>query len=242
MSPQAWLQYLQQMFGVSPAQAGGQNINAALNAGGTPPVNNSINANVVPPMSNGPPNGASLLDQSGVTRMGGPGGVLNTQPPTGASAPVGASLLDQSGIARNSGGVLQPGLNPNVPAPNAQPVRGPMASGGAGGQLSASNPRFVQIDRPNAPANGGPYGRAGAPQMTALNLAGMFNRGQPGPNPNVPAANAQAVSAVNGPLARPDLAQRVPLANAPMPPTMPASIANQRVANAVSSPNWWQNL
>jgi hypothetical protein len=42
--------------------------------------------------------------------------------------------------------------------------------------------------------------RGGGPQGTALNLAGLFGRG--GVNPNAPAANAQAVSALRGPLAK----------------------------------------
>jgi hypothetical protein len=58
------------------------------------------------------------------------------------------------------------------------------------------NDRFVPIDRPNAPAEGGGQARGGPPKMSALNLAGLFNRGQqPGVNPNAPAANAQPVSA-----------------------------------------------
>ena len=59
------------------------------------------------------------------------------------------------------------------------------------------NDRFVPIDRPNAPAEGGgQQGRGGSPQMSALNLAGLFNRGQqPAVNPNVPAAAAQPVAA-----------------------------------------------
>ena len=62
------------------------------------------------------------------------------------------------------------------------------------------NNRFVQVDRPNASAGGGAMGRGGPPQMTALNLAGLFGGGQqPGANPaNVPAANAQPVSAYTG--------------------------------------------
>jgi hypothetical protein len=120
-------------------------------------------------------------------------------------------------------------------------VPGPLATGGATGVGATSNPRFVPIDRPNMDPLGG-RGAGGAPQMTALNLAGLFNRGQPAVNPNVPAANAQPVSAVRGPLARPDLAQRVPLSNTPMPPVMPAGVQNQRVVNAIRTPNWWDNL
>ena len=102
---------------------------------------------------------------------------------------------------------------------------GPLATGGAGGVGATSNPRFVGLDyRPNAPAEGGPYGRSSL-QSTALNLAGLFNRG-PAVNPNVPAANAQPVM---GPLAaRPDLAQRVPLDQTPMPPKMPPDVFRRR--------------
>ena len=227
----SWLQYLSQMFGISPAQAAELSQNgfpasaiSALNSGGTAPVNNSINANVVPPASPGPPVGAGLLDQSGVQR--GPMGVLRTQP--GASAPVGAGLPDQSGVARSPAGVLTPGAPAAQPVAAPAPVPGPLAAGGAAGSAATSNPRFVGIDRPNAD----PTARRGSPQGTALNLAGLFGGG--GQNPNVPAANAQPVSAqrpVPG-----------PLANAPLPPVMPGDIRNQRVKNAIANPNWWQNL
>ena len=78
-------------------------------------------------------------------------------------------------------------------------VPGPLAAGGASGSASTSNPRFVGISAPNAsPQNS----MRGGPQSTALNLAGLFGRGQPAVNPNAPAANAQPVSAVRGPLAQ----------------------------------------
>ena len=279
-----WLQYLAQMYGISPQQAmammqsGGSSLpmaasmqqdqqqqqvppddhgdrppdttspRAMYNLGNPPaPVNPPGPGNVAPvPLSNGappvaasvqqppqqspgPPVGAGMLDQSGVQR--GPMGVLRTQP--GASAPVGAGLLDQSGVGRNPAGVLTPGAASPASAaaaPAAPPVPGPLASGGASAVGATSNPRFVSIDRPNAD----PTARRGSPQMTALNLAGLFGRGQPAVNPNAPAANAQPVSAqrpVPG-----------PLANAPMPPVMPGDIRNQRVKNAIANPNWWQNL
>jgi hypothetical protein len=92
------------------------------------------------------------------------------------------------------------------------------------------NDRFVQLDQGQ---NTDPTARNRGPQMTALNLAGLFNRGQqPAVDPNVPAAAAQPVSAAAG----------SPFANAPMPPVMPPDILNQRVRNAIRSPNWWQNL
>ncbi len=64
--------------------------------------------------------------------------------------------------------------------------------------------------------------------MTALNLGGMFGGGQP----------QAAPAPVPGPLAaRPDLAQRVPLANAPTPPVMPPEIlAQRRRAQLASAP------
>lgn len=90
---------------------------------------------------------------------------------------------------------------PGQGAPQGSPAstpRPPNSAGGASG--GTANSRFVQVDRPNMPAAGGP--RGGPPQMTALNLAGLFGGGQnraPAANPaNLPAPNAQPVS---GPLA-----------------------------------------
>ena len=128
------------------------------------------------------------------------------------------------------------------------------------GYYQGNNNRFIGIAQPNAsPQNSM---RAG-PQATALNLAGLFGgRGQPAAapavNPNVPAANAQPVSMVNGPTPvgqglnpsgnlalaggnspGPNQFSSVPV---PYPPSMPGDIRNQRVANAVRNPNWWQNL
>ena len=168
---------------------------------------------------------------------------------------------------------------PDTGAPTGSPSAtpkpaGPLASpGGVGapmkrtpgapnlGYYQGNNNRFVQVDRPNASAAGG-FGRGGAPQMTALNLAGLFGGRQPAAapavNPNVPAANAQPVSMVNGPTPvgqglnpsgnlalaggnspGPNQFSSVPV---PYPPSMPGDIRNQRVANAVRNPNWWQNL
>ena len=210
---QAWLQYLSQMYGITPDQA------AAMMQGGASPDGNphgdgppgpvspdprlgssvgmnaqpppmATNVQQPPPPSAGPPVGAGMLDQSGVQR--GPMGVLRTQP--GASAPVGAGLPDQSGVTRNAAGVLTPGVAPAATAP----VPGPLASGGASGSAATSNPRFVTLDQGQ---NTDPTARNRGPQMTALNLAGLF--GGRGANPaNVPAANAQPVSAVRGPMAK----------------------------------------
>jgi hypothetical protein len=95
-------------------------------------------------------------------------------------------------------------VNPNTPTSAAQPVSAttpavnPATTGGAGSQASSPYDRFVQVDRPNAPAGGGQWAGGGPQKMTALNLAGLFNRGQPGQavNPNAPSAAAQPVSAV----------------------------------------------
>ena len=236
----SWLQYLSQMYGITPDQA-----MAMLNGGASPDGNPHGDGPAAPPapvvapprpimaaqtqpptvpqstgdefpgpqLRPGPPVGAGMLDQSGVQR--GPMGVLRTQP--GASAPVGAGLLDQSGVARNPAGVLTPGTGPAAPVAAPAPVAGPLASGGAAGTAAASNPRFIGIDAPNASAQNSMLSR-GAPQGTALNLAGLFGGG--GQNPNIPASNAQPVSAqrpVPG-----------PLASAPMPPTMPDDIRRQR--------------
>ena len=198
VSMQDWLNWLQQWTG----HGDGDNPPATPQpVPPAPPIAASVQQ--PPAASPGPPVGAGMLDQSGVARMGGPNGVLNTQPPTGASAPVGASLLDQSGVTRNPTGVLTPGA-PATPAgtspasPVAAPaarVPGPLASGGAAGSAATSNPRFIGLDyRPNAsPQNSM---RAG-PQSTAFNLAGLFGQGQPAAAPAAPGARPQ----VAGPLA-----------------------------------------
>ena len=103
-----------------------------------------------------------------------------------------------------------------TPRPAGATPTGPLAAPGQGGigsdarfplKRTAGAPnlgyyqpsnRFVSIDQPNISPVGSGSVRGGAPQMTALNLAGLFGgRGQqPAANPaNVPAANAQPVSA-----------------------------------------------
>ena len=86
------------------------------------------------------------------------------------------------------------GQQPGSGAPAGSPSQTPATPQGA------QSARFglVQVDRPNMPAAGGP--RGGPPQMTALNLAGLFGGGQQAANPaNVPAPNAQPVSGALGP-------------------------------------------
>ena len=157
---------------------------------------------------------------------------------------------------------------PDTGAPTGSPSAtpkpaGPLAASGGGGATMKrtpgapnlgyyqGNPRFgtVQYQTPNSSASR-------APIYTTLNLGGGQ---QPAANPaNVPAANAQPVSMVNGPTPvgqglnpsgnlalaggnspGPNQFSSVPV---PYPPSMPGDIRNQRVANAVRNPNWWQNL
>ena len=112
------------------------------------------------------------------------------------------------------------------------------------GYYQPSN-RFIGIAQPNAsPQNSM---RAG-PQATALNLGGLFGgRGQqPAANPaNVPAANAQPVSA-SAPNAYPgDAGWNVDARGNPIPDTSsadPTQMSPAALAGAVSKPNWWQQF
>ena len=197
VDPAQWLQYLTQIFGVGSAQAGTQDINAALNKGGSPvpsalgsggpPVPPSVaSLQPTPPQPTGGPEAAA--DAATAPR----GGAYSHMPFPGQRDP-------QGFYAPTPGAPMPPQASAAVgaPAAPAPPVAGPLAAGGAGGQGSTSNPRFVQVDRPNASAAGG-FGRGGGPQMTALNLAGLFGGGQPNPA-DMPTRNATPVS---GPLAK----------------------------------------
>jgi hypothetical protein len=118
-----------------------------------------------------------------------------------------------------------------------------------------ANNRFVQLDQGQ---NIDPTGRRGSPQMTALNLAGLFGGGQP-------ATPAAAAPRVAGPLAQSgppktagqppttlaDAAYGVPDARgAPYPyprmgPNQPPGARTMnpsQLASAVKQPNWWQHL
>jgi hypothetical protein len=275
VSQQDWLAYLQQMFGISPAQSG--QLMSAQSAG-NPANMASPNASEMEMQAIHPgPDGTFRIppapqQQSQPQPM--PYGPLQAAidaagppRPTPAPAPIATTTQPYGGPMAAADAAHAPtgGAYSHMPFPGQRdpqgfwgplPGAGPMAAGGpisptnrggegavggASGVGSTSNPRFVNIDRPNMPAEGGGQARGGPPLMTALNLGGMFNRGQAGPNPNAPAANAQAVAAtrqVAGPLA----ARAAQLANAPMPPVMPPDIQSQRIRNAIRSPNWWQNL
>ena len=111
------------------------------------------------------------------TTYGAPG----QQPPTPTGPVSGANPAN-----RGVGTTRTPGAG----APQGNPAQTPTPA-----SATRTPSRFVQVDRPNMDVAGGGMGRGGPPQMTALNLAGLFGgRGQQGANPaNLPAANAQPV-------------------------------------------------
>jgi len=198
VNQQAWLQYLMQMF--SPGSA---------NAAEAPPTNGGPSPDDLDALKHPSPPPAAL-DGGGPPV---PPSVL--QPATDPATRNMPFPQDLGPASRNMPfpgqidprGYFAPSASPNAPAPNAQPVSaqrpvpGPLASGGASAQGATSNPRFVQLDQGQ---NTDPTARNRGPQMTALNLAGLFGGGgqpaaAPAANPaNLPARNAQPVS---GPLA-----------------------------------------
>jgi len=205
----SWLQYLQQMFGISPAQADelppdhGDGPPGPISAvAGQPPINNFGN----PPPANGPGPG----DVGPVPLASGPSILPQARGAAVQPGPMaaGPSILPQArGLAvppgpMAAGSTTMPaGAAPSAANPLA--VAGPASSGGATAAGASANPRFIGLDyRPNAsPQNS----MRGGPQATALNLAGLFGGGGApgaprGVNPaNLPAPAAQTVS---GPLAQ----------------------------------------
>ena len=148
--------------------------------------------------------------------------------------------IDPYGLTRTRApdAPIDPFSNPR-PAPSATPPAPPAAPAAAApSAVAAQRPNlgYYTFDRPNMPA--GQQGGRGGPSQTQMGMFGFDPRGSflglGGPPAAAPPQGALA--------ARPDLAQRVPLANAPMPPVMPGDVRNARVRNAVSTPNWWQNL
>ena len=237
MSAPQWLQYLQQFFGISPAMA-----DTLDGHGDGPPdqpkLSDSLTAT---PVNNQFQTGGPELAAAQAGRPAPAPRVGPTFPARPAGVSAGGTPLQPGSL---SPGALAAVSNPNTPMPWRGPMAGdspanraaaggggpgplaaaPAAAAAAPAAAAAAGNRFIGIDRPNAPAEGGPYGRSSL-QGTALNLAGLFNRGQP----------QAAPAAVPGPLAanaRPDLAQRAPLANAPMPPVMPPDVAAARAAAA----------
>jgi hypothetical protein len=228
----SWLNYLASMFGPGQAQAGGVDAQgrpadaiAALRAGGTPPVdpnavNSAIapNANPVGPPPPGPPVGQGILPQAR--------GLANPYP--------GQGVLPQARGLAVPPGPMAPGntiLNPGA-AVGANPAVAGGTTGTPRAAPQGADNRFVTLDQGQ---NIDPTGRnRGGPQASALNLAGLFGGGRPAAaNPNAPAPNAQPVSAL-----RPVPG---PMANAPMPPTMPADVRRQRAAQLPSTAGGYGN-
>jgi hypothetical protein len=224
----SWLQYLQQMFGISPANA------AELGAGGSSPLSGGNDGNnpYQAAANVAQPSGPSILPQARGAAV--PPNIIGSQPSIRAVFP--PSILPQARGVAVPPGPMAPGSTTMAPAAAAPGAANPLAAagpgaagpGGATGAGATSNPRFSGIDRPNAdPGIGGGMlgGARGGPQATALNLAGLFGGGGApgaprGVNPaNLPAPAAQTVS---GPLAQGGIA------NAPLPPTMPDDLRRQR--------------
>jgi hypothetical protein len=263
VSSQDWLAYLSQMFGISPAQAGALMSAQGGNSANVPSPDASPMAGTIPEV------GAKDFDQFTIPPAPQPSSPLSSsfssfptrQPPPAAPtpAPVATTTQPYGGPMAAADAAHAPtgGAYSHMPFPGQRdpqgfwgprPSAGPLAAGGpisptnrggegavggASGVGSTSNP-FIQDYRPNMPAEGGGQTRGGPPKMSMLDLSSLFNRGQGVPNPNAPAPNAQAVAAT-----RPVPG---PLANAPMPPTMPADVMAQRVREALRNKNWFQNL
>jgi hypothetical protein len=249
----SWLDYLSQMFGVSPAQAGeAPDPLAVLRAGGTPPVNNTLDASVVPPANAPvppPPPAATGPQPDLFPRTGGwaarPAGVSASGLPLSPGSENNASLAQfgpNASAPWPSGGGS---VNPNAPVTAARPASA-VHPAVAAAAAAAQNPRFVQIDRPNMDPAGGARWQ-GSPQMTALNLAGLFGGGA---NPaNVPSAAAQPVSAtrrVPGPLAK--TGYNIPGSGYTLTPqgdvtgTRWPQMSPDQLKAAVHKPNWYRNV
>jgi hypothetical protein len=180
----SWLNYLASMFAPGAAQAGGVDANgrpqsatdalrvalANPNAAGAGPadvpVPPSVNSAPIPPAPQPAP-AQPQPDPVGdyVATVG--------NHPSWPTTSMGSAPRPQMGPPIPPGG-----LPANQPSVNAQPVNGPMGPGGAGAMGATSNPRFVQLDQGQ---NADPTSRnRGGPQMTALNLGGLFGGGAQG--------------------------------------------------------------
>jgi hypothetical protein len=146
---------------------------------------------------------APLMGAGGFpTTYGAPG----QQPPVPGAAP--GAAPGSIPIGGGPGNVMQ------APTGGRSPVRTPASAGPAAVRQQPNmgsydpNGRFVMIDRTNAPAESGGRGGGGGPMQTALNLSSLFGGGAPAAAPQT---------------ARPDLAQRVPLDQTPLPPVRPTA-------------------
>jgi hypothetical protein len=227
MNQQAWLQYLMQMF----------NPISSASAAEVPPDDHGDGNN--PPVSPDPRLGSSVTANpspitAAQTQPPAPGGPSILPQARGAANPpfppappaAGPSILPQARGVAVQPGPMAPGSTtmaapgPAAAAAPAAPVPGPLATGGATAMGASSNPRFVQLDQGQ---NIDPTGRNRGPQMTALNLAGLFGGG------GAPAAGgAQNVPLNQTPMPPPRPRVPGPLASAPLPPTMPDDIRRRR--------------
>ena len=241
----AMLEYLRQMFGqdISPADV------VRLGGGGGNPVPVTDNSQPADNPQIAALKAAAAAQAQGQAQPQDPrlAAAASLAPAQGDSVtianppmPMRPAGVSPSGLPLHPGS-LGPGALAAFNNPNPLPWRGPLAgdspaniaaAGGgaaapaaaapAGGAAQAAappiDPRFTVLAQGQ---NIDPLNRRGSPQMTALNLAGLFNRapGQAPASAVAPAAPANAP--VKGPLARPDLAQRTPLGQTPMPPVRP---------------------
>ena len=136
-------------------------------------------------------------------------------PPAPATAPATYPHMPWPDTGAAPGvGSAAPAVPPPRPSPAATRQRPNLGAYGAPPAAVANSP-FTTFDRPNMSPQNSMQGRQGDPQMGMLDLSRLFSGGQPAP---VAAAPAPAPASI---LARPDLAQRVPLAQTPLPPRRP---------------------
>jgi hypothetical protein len=231
----SWLQYLQQMFGVSPANAAESDPTAAPRAAGNPagndggfnnPYQAAAGAN---PAQGGPYVGSGAPPMAAANVAQSPAGPSILPQARGVAVPPMMGGAQSPILPQARGLAVPPGPmaagSTTMPAGAAPSAANPLAVAGPGGATGAgatSNPRFIGLDyQPNAsPQNS----MRGGPQGTALNLAGLFGGGAPGAPRGVNPANlpAPAAQTVAGPLAQGGIA------NAPLPPTTPDDLRRQR--------------
>jgi hypothetical protein len=225
----SWLQYLSQMFGISPAQAATLSQNGGPNPANMPSPDASNMALQI--IDNTADHGTG--DNPPVSPFVVPPAPPQANPPAPAGPPAPSpapSMPARPAGVSASGLPLQPGaLSPGALSQFASAAGGPIGSGGyvpwpsGGGSMSPTAPPPAGQTAPGGPlATGGAGGQGAtsnprfgtfqyqdpnsvgnrAPIYTALNLGGLFGGGQPAVNPNAPAPNARPMSGrIAGPLA-----------------------------------------
>jgi hypothetical protein len=237
----AWLQYLMQMFGqggnpANMASPDASNMSFDNPYAAAASVGDGFHPPPAPPApaaapTPGPAPGSILPQARGVAVPPGP-------------MAVGNGILPQARGVAVQPGPMEPGSTTMAaPAPAAPaPVPGPLATGGATGQGASANPRFVQLDQGQ---NMDPTGRNRGPQMTALNLAGLFGGGQPAAPGRTPMPPARPK--VAGPLADPIQTDPTALASEVSKPNWwqkfgRPDMTPDQLASAVRKPNWYRNV